>query len=159
MIAGFRRFLSAIAANTVSGLIVGAILAGGFWFFGAIAGAMYGCLAGLVVGILAAIRSWPVLSIVVACTAQSIGALAAGFGMAWVDPSGGPPDHAVVGILGGGGAGVVLAEVVSQMGFHAKQETDGPACSRCGYDLRGNVSGRCPECGTQVTDASGSGLH
>ena len=23
-------------------------------------------------------------------------------------------------------------------------------CERCGYDLRGNVSGRCPECGTPV---------
>jgi hypothetical protein len=23
-------------------------------------------------------------------------------------------------------------------------------CRRCGYDLRGNVSGRCPECGTNV---------
>jgi hypothetical protein len=23
-------------------------------------------------------------------------------------------------------------------------------CQRCGYDLTGNVSGRCPECGTEV---------
>lgn len=24
----------------------------------------------------------------------------------------------------------------------------GPGCKRCGYDLTGNVSGVCPECGT-----------
>ena len=29
-------------------------------------------------------------------------------------------------------------------------------CVSCGYDLRGNVSGRCPECGTPVPP-SGSG--
>ncbi len=23
-------------------------------------------------------------------------------------------------------------------------------CGKCGYDLTGNVSGRCPECGTEV---------
>jgi hypothetical protein len=23
-------------------------------------------------------------------------------------------------------------------------------CQKCGYDLTGNVSGRCPECGTEV---------
>lgn len=27
----------------------------------------------------------------------------------------------------------------------------GNACRRCGYDLRGNESGKCPECGTPVT--------
>ncbi len=25
-------------------------------------------------------------------------------------------------------------------------------CQNCGYDLTGNVSGRCPECGTPVDD-------
>ncbi len=24
-------------------------------------------------------------------------------------------------------------------------------CQRCGYDLTGNVSGRCPECGKEIT--------
>lgn len=27
------------------------------------------------------------------------------------------------------------------------------SCRRCGYDLTGNVSGRCPECGTAVTES------
>ena len=27
-------------------------------------------------------------------------------------------------------------------------------CLRCGYDLTGNVSGRCPECGMQVSAAA-----
>ena len=29
-------------------------------------------------------------------------------------------------------------------------------CRRCGYDLTGNVSGRCPECGTPTALQSGS---
>lgn len=30
-------------------------------------------------------------------------------------------------------------------------------CTQCGYDLRGNVSGRCPECGTSVKVDASSG--
>ncbi len=30
-------------------------------------------------------------------------------------------------------------------------------CCRCGYDLTGNVSGVCPECGTAVGDDAGAG--
>lgn len=29
---------------------------------------------------------------------------------------------------------------------------DGLACEGCGYDLRGNVSGKCSECGKEITD-------
>jgi hypothetical protein len=28
-----------------------------------------------------------------------------------------------------------------------------PVCVRCGYNLRGNVTGRCPECGTQAVQS------
>lgn len=35
--------------------------------------------------------------------------------------------------------------------FRRKGETkDAPLCPRCGYSLRGNTSGVCPECGTTV---------
>jgi hypothetical protein len=27
-------------------------------------------------------------------------------------------------------------------------------CRRCGYNLTGNVSGRCPECGTRLTECT-----
>ena len=27
-----------------------------------------------------------------------------------------------------------------------------PRCARCGYDLTGNVSGKCPECGASLTE-------
>jgi hypothetical protein len=33
---------------------------------------------------------------------------------------------------------------------------DGPWCESCGYNLTGNVSGRCPECGTAIAPAAGS---
>ncbi len=29
-------------------------------------------------------------------------------------------------------------------------ECDGPACASCGYNLTGNTSGRCPECGSAI---------
>jgi len=28
--------------------------------------------------------------------------------------------------------------------------TDHPQCTRCGYNLTGNVSGICPECGLRI---------
>lgn len=34
--------------------------------------------------------------------------------------------------------------------WEAWQETSAGRCAGCGYDLRGNVSGVCPECGRQV---------
>jgi len=34
--------------------------------------------------------------------------------------------------------------------FRDRATPTGAMCARCGYDLRGNVSGRCPECGTVV---------
>lgn len=43
---------------------------------------------------------------------------------------------------------VVLREKLNQLGM--------PICIGCGYDLRGNTSGACPECGraTQSSDAA-----
>lgn len=32
----------------------------------------------------------------------------------------------------------------------APELPDTPACKECGYDLRGSVSGVCPECGASV---------
>jgi hypothetical protein len=32
-------------------------------------------------------------------------------------------------------------------------------CRKCGYDLTGNASGYCPECGRQVLQRSGDGGH
>jgi len=34
--------------------------------------------------------------------------------------------------------------------LHSRRRRGG-RCTTCGYDLRGNVTGRCPECGTQRT--------
>ena len=38
------------------------------------------------------------------------------------------------------------------LGYHVELPVD-PLCSHCGYDLRGNVSMVCPECGRQFTFA------
>lgn len=34
--------------------------------------------------------------------------------------------------------------------YHGCKAVDSGKCAGCGYDLTGNVSGRCPECGTPV---------
>jgi len=40
-------------------------------------------------------------------------------------------------------------------GVAAKPMTDPPGhCTACGYDLTGNTSGVCPECGKTVPDQS-----
>lgn len=45
--------------------------------------------------------------------------------------------------------GPIVAAAVISVG--RIRETD--SCSRCGYDLTGNVSGVCPECGTKAAPA------
>lgn len=38
-------------------------------------------------------------------------------------------------------------------GRRAAERATNPLCAQCGYDLRGNVSGRCPECGESCIDS------
>ncbi len=40
--------------------------------------------------------------------------------------------------------------IAVQMVMTEEQEADTGKCRRCEYDLRGNVSGICPECGTPI---------
>lgn len=108
---------------------------------------------GLLVGSLAGAREWASLSIGIACGSQLVGALVLGFGMTWVDPRSAPFDHAVAGMLIGGIIGILLAEVARYRTPHNKAEMGCPICPQCGYSLRGNVSGVCPECGTPVEHA------
>ena len=53
------------------------------------------------------------------------------------------------------GVPLLLAYVASRvlythMRWQTVHDTKGRYCDRCGYDLTGNVSGRCPECGAGV---------
>ena len=53
-----------------------------------------------------------------------------------------------VGVVGG-----VLGGLIGWLlGVHLYQKSVSPppgSCKKCGYDLTGNVSGRCPECGAE----------
>ena len=45
---------------------------------------------------------------------------------------------------------VVLLGLVAGVFWLADSRHKRPGHCRCGYDLTGNVSGRCPECGTST---------
>ena len=38
--------------------------------------------------------------------------------------------------------------------FSRRREEPGPQCVKCGYNLTGNVSGVCPECGKSLVEES-----
>jgi hypothetical protein len=48
-------------------------------------------------------------------------------------------------------AGITAAAVVV-WGRHGWGSVPGFCCQRCGYNLTGNVSGMCPECGTPIAN-------
>ena len=43
-----------------------------------------------------------------------------------------------------------MAYLISSQLRRTTKTPDAPSCSKCGYCLKGNVSGACPECGTQL---------
>ena len=45
---------------------------------------------------------------------------------------------------------VLLATPTALLWWHDLRRIPPGHCQRCGYDLTGNVSGRCPECGTPI---------
>ncbi len=63
-----------------------------------------------------------------------------------IDPSGGPGVAFLI------PAGIVAIAVFAVMWMVLEPSTCPRKgfCSRCQYDLRGSVSGMCPECGTPV---------
>jgi predicted RNA-binding Zn-ribbon protein involved in translation (DUF1610 family) len=52
-----------------------------------------------------------------------------------------------VGLVGGL---IVLPFIANRRASIRKKRRDAGSCEDCGYNLRGNRSGRCPECGTRV---------
>src|SRR5687768_7188833 len=53
-----------------------------------------------------------------------------------------------------GGLLAVAAVVMLRLGRWPARRGDAPHCRGCGYLLQGNVSGRCPECGRELTAAN-----
>jgi len=63
--------------------------------------------------------------------------------------------ESVVTVIGSLAACVAVAGSMAWIGRAVENRNGRPRCCRgCGYDLRGNASGRCPECGTRIADAS-----
>ena len=91
------------------------------------------------------------------------GAMTAAFAAArlaapWMpDPADGPGAF-LLGLLVGLPGGLVVATVLIQVILQAmrpclRRERPG-RCRRCGYDLTGNASGTCPECGTPAGEGA-----
>jgi hypothetical protein len=57
-------------------------------------------------------------------------------------------------------AGIAVWNVWAWLKWYTTPAAPKPGhCRSCGYDLTGNVSGRCPECGAPVAEApKGNGL-
>lgn len=138
-----KRLLLALSFSAAFGVLGGALLAGPFWFFGALAGPLYAIPVGLGIGVLAWAMDLPAKSIFVACACQCLGAVATGFGVAWLRNDLGPPDVANEGQILGAVVGVVVG-----IWLRPTNEDKNLKCARCGYDLRGLPEARCPECGT-----------
>jgi hypothetical protein len=72
-------------------------------------------------------------------------------------------------------AGLVMFLLIATVSFHVtgdlrawipiwrakrfRREAEGPCCTKCGYNLTGNASGVCPECGTRVPDWVNSSIR
>lgn len=47
-------------------------------------------------------------------------------------------------------AGFLIGALVERYPRRRRPRRGSPRCAQCGYNLTGNVSGRCPECGTSI---------
>lgn len=61
------------------------------------------------------------------------------------------PEYLFVTLLGNGLVGGVAGAVVGFVSRRSRQTVPG-MCRGCGYNLHGNVSGRCPECGREIDE-------
>jgi hypothetical protein len=52
------------------------------------------------------------------------------------------------------GPPLTFAIIAIVMSYKKVVDDAGLLCNQCGYSLRGNVSGRCPECGTVIASSS-----
>ena len=91
----------------------------------------------------------------------SIGSLMGSQLAAWLDPRAGPWYYVirclsfVLIVLSGGVGGVWLYSASTRRRLREELNRRGIAvCMKCGYDLRGQVEQRCPECGTTMVPTS-----
>lgn len=92
----------------------------------------------------AALLGWATRSWAVACSSILGFALAIGAAMSVSAPSGG---DAALPVMVAAWNVVVGSTVVWWAWTWKPSEADRTVCAKCGYDLRGNVTGVCPECG------------
>lgn len=137
------RAFTGILLGGILGAVAGSILALPLYGAGAFVGAILTAQAGYVVGAAGKERGWPSWVVAASCFGPSVGALGLGFVLGGTI---GSLLAACIGLMVGTAASIVLA------GFIEHGLRPGPDhCQRCGYNLTGNVSGACPECGAVVS--------
>lgn len=128
----------------VAGMIGGGIMAGPFWYFGMIIGMIYASPVGFVVGgILGAARR-PIQGVFIACAFHFAGAVLFGLLLGWATRLCDPFIAANIGQVCGAVAGLVAGLL------YRPRVRDPLLCVQCGYNLTGNESMRCPECGQDI---------
>lgn len=142
-----KRFLMGCLLAVVAGGIGGYILQGGPL---AGCGGMMGALLALPLGgVFAGICMRYRLSVWIVCASQLAGALALGLPQHRYVPFLGDLGWPLLGQFVGGACGALIA-----FGFRRPTIRAGH-CRHCGYNLTGNVSGRCPECGATCLRPAG----
>jgi hypothetical protein len=140
--------LLAFLLSSSLGAVGGGILALPLWPFGAIVGLMFAAPVGPLIGSSIWLLRRPPLAVVTACLCQFCGALILGFSLR--GPHFGDGFYgACCGQILGTILGVLAAVLWPVVPTHPRPNTH---CRQCEYELRGNVSGVCPECGTKIPD-------
>ncbi len=137
-----RQLFIGIGLIAVYGALGGMVLGGPFMGCGLLAGPILALPLGIPFA-LVCVR-WHLSALLVA-SSQAAGAIALGLiGIHFLVPA--DSSWAWLGQLLGGTLGVVVA-------FRTREAEITPGtCTECGYNLTGNVSGVCPECGAEVPE-------
>lgn len=132
--------------SALLGAVGGGILALPFWPFGLILGLILAAPVGPAIGSAIWLLRRPPWAVVIACLCQFCGALILGFGLPGPVSGDGFFGACLGQILG------AIVGVLAVLVWPVARRLRPTQCRQCEYELWGNLSGVCPECGTVIPD-------